>query len=468
MSISRIGVRPCVPRICKNRYARRPDVLRALGAALLAVSLSGWAVAQTNPPAPSAAPPLTLSAALHAAQARSYALVAQDAAARSARELAVAAERLPDPMLRLSVDNLPVDGPMRFSLTEDFMTMRSVGLTQTFTRADKRRARAARFEREADAAQAAHAMQLADLRRGTALAWFDRYYQQQMVALLSKQRDEAVLQIEAAEAAYRGGRGAQADVFMARSSVARLQDRIRAVQALEANAVTTLSRWVGDPAGAPLGGPPSLSTTRLAAHRLVHQLERHPDIALLASKEDVALAAAEVARQDKRVDWSASLMYSQRGPAFSNMVSVAVSVPLQWDQTNRQDRELAARLAKAEQARAEREEMTRAYLAETERWLATWRSHLARLADYDATLIPLAAERTRAALAAYRGGLGELAGVLEARRIEIDTRVERLRIEMETAGLWVELEYLIPNEDDAEDGAAAPQILMTNIPEPRH
>ena len=458
------GVRACAPRKNKNTLARRPGILRALGAALLTAGLSGWAAAQTTAQITPPAHALTLQSALDAAQARSYALVAQDAAARSARELAVAAERLPDPMLRLSVDNLPVDGPMRFSLTDDFMTMRSVGLTQTFTRADKRRARAARFEREADSAQAARAMQLAELRRGTALAWFDRYYQQQMVALLSKQRDEAALQIEAADAAYRAGRGAQADVFMARSGVARIEDRIREAQAREANAATQLARWVGELAAAPLGDPPPISTTRLAAHRLEHELARHPDIALMASKEAVALAAAEVARQDKRVDWTASLMYSQRGEAFSNMVSVGVSVPLQWDQKNRQDRELAARLAKAEQARAEREEMTRAHLAETERWLATWRSNLARLADYDATLVPLAAERTRAALAAYRGGRGDLAGVLEARRMEIDTRVERLRIEMETAGLWVELEYLIPAEGETES-AAAPQPSMTNTPE---
>jgi len=65
------------------------------------------------------------------------------------------------------------------------------------------------------------------------------------------------------------------------------------------------------------------------------------------------------------VDWTVSLRYGQRGEAFSDMVSLAVSVPLQRDQENRQDRELTARLAKAEQARAEREEMTRAHLAET-------------------------------------------------------------------------------------------------------
>ena len=33
-------------------------------------------------------------------------------------------------------------------------------------------------------------------------------------------------------------------------------------------------------------------------------------------------------------------MYSQRGPAYSNMVSLNVSLPLPWDRKNRQDREL--------------------------------------------------------------------------------------------------------------------------------
>jgi outer membrane protein TolC len=43
------------------------------------------------------------------------------------------------------------------------------------------------------------------------------------------------------------------------------------------------------------------------------------------------------------------------------------------------------------------------------------------------SLLPLATERTRAAIAAYRGNAGTLTAVLDARRAEIDTRVERLR-----------------------------------------
>jgi hypothetical protein len=47
-------------------------------------------------------------------------------------------------------------------------------------------------------------------------------------------------------------------------------------------------------------------------------------------------------------------------------------------------------------------------------------------------------------LAAYRGGAGPLGGVLDARRNEIDTRMDRLRLDMETARLWARLNYLIP------------------------
>jgi hypothetical protein len=47
-----------------------------------------------------------------------------------------------------------------------------------------------------------------------------------MLDVLRAQRTEAGLQIDAADAAYRGGRGTQADVFAARSMVAQIDDRI--------------------------------------------------------------------------------------------------------------------------------------------------------------------------------------------------------------------------------------------------
>ncbi|OGB32468.1 MAG: transporter [Burkholderiales bacterium RIFCSPLOWO2_12_FULL_61_40] len=389
---------------------------------------------------------LTLDQALQLAQVRSRQLVAQDALAQSSREMAVSAGRLPDPVLRMSVDNLPIEGPMRYSLTDDFMTMRSVSLMQTFTGSEKRQARSARYEREAEAALSMRSMQKARLLTQTARTWFDRYFQEQMQGLLQRQRAQASGVSEAVESAYRGGRGSQVDVLAAHAAVARIDDRLHEVRAELANAKAQLQRWIGDDAEQALGAPPKIDRTRLAKHQLGHEIEQHPDIAVMNARERIALAEAEVAKQDKSADWSWSLMYSKRGSQFGDMVSFGVSIPLQWDQARKQDRELSARLQRVEQVRLEREEMRREHLFEVQRLLANWRSNLTRLEDYDKTLIPLATERVHATQAAFRGGKAPLATVLEAQRMVTDTRLERLRIEKQSAAWWAELEFLIPED----------------------
>jgi len=398
---------------------------------------------------------LTLDAALQLARDRSRQLPAQDAAADAARQMAIAAGQRPDPTLKAGINNLPVDGPDRFSPTRDFMTMRSVGVMQELTRGSKLNARAARFEREAEVAEANRALALSSLQRDTAVAWLARFHQERMQEVLVTQRDEARLQIDAADAAYRGGRGSQADVFAARAAVALIEDRIAQSARQIATAQTQLARWIGSAATAPLSAAPAMEGVSFHPDDLETRLAHHPDIAVMVKREDVAQAEVDVARANKKTDVSVELMYSQRGPGYSNMVSVNLAIPLQWDQKNRQDREVAATLATLAQMRAEREEATRMHVAELLAMWQEWQGNRERLTRYDSSIIPLATERTRASVAAYRGTTGSLVAVLEARRNEIDMRMDRLRIELDTARLWAQLNYLIPAPHDAAAAAAS-------------
>ncbi len=424
-----------------SRPLRRQACAVAL-AAILVNGLGMTAYAQ-------AAEPLGFAQALRLAEARSRALAAQDFAALSAQEMAVAAGPLPDPVLKLGINNLPINGDDRFSLTRDFMTMRSVGVMQEFTRLDKRRSRSSRFEREAEAAIASRTMVLANLQRDAAQAWLNRYYQERVRALLVSQRDEATLQIEAADTAYRTGRGSQADSFAARSAVAQIEDRMLENDRQLATANTRLERWVGAVTDTGSNALPNMESVPLGGGALPTLVAHHPELSLMEKQEQVAAAEAELARANQQSDWAAELMFNQRGPAYSNMVSINVSVPLQWDSSKRQDRELAAKLATVEQLRAQREEATREHLAEVHAMLQAWQSNRERLKRYDTAHIPLAKERTKALLAAYRGGSGtSLTTVLEARRMELDTRMERIRLEMETAMLWAQLNYLTPANAD--------------------
>src|SRR5436190_896758 len=215
------------------------------------------ALVAANPTA-EAAGPLTLDEALRLAQQRSRQLGAEEMSAQASRSMAVAAGQRPDPTLKAAINNLPVDGPDRFSITRDFMTMRSVALMQDLTRSDKLEARAARFEREAEVADASRGPALANLQRDTAIAWLDRHYQERLREMLVAQRDEATLQIAAADTAYRGGRGSQADAFAARAAVALVEDRIAQAERQVATATTQLARWIGSPAAEPLAAAPAL------------------------------------------------------------------------------------------------------------------------------------------------------------------------------------------------------------------
>ena len=416
-----------------------PIYRAAVVALMVAITSPSWA-----------ADPLTLAEAQRIAVGRSQQLVAQDDLASAAREQAVAAGQLPDPVLKLGIDSLPINGPDRFSLTNDFMTQRRIGLMQEIPRAAKRQLRSERFEREAQRVQAQRQLTLANVQRDTALAWLNRYYTQAQRKLMEQQIEESRLQVQAADIAFRGGRGSEADVFAARAAVIGLQDRLSQIDQQSRSAGLALARWVGAAAaGRPPSGAPPWQNAPLQGEALSEHLKQHPDLLAMSAEVDAAETEVRLAQANKQADWSVEASYSQRGPAYSNMVSIEVSIPLQWDQKNRQDREVAAKLALVDAAQARYDDMLRSHEAEVRGLLNDWQTGKDRVARYRDELIPTARQRTEAALTAYRSGKGDLAGALQARRDEVDARLQALTVEMETARSWARLNFLIPDHSMA-------------------
>ena len=429
----------------------RSFVRRATRCSIAAIAVATSLLAHV--PVATAAPPLTLAEAQRRAVERSSQLVARQSAAAAAREMAVAAARLPDPIARFEITNLPVEGEDRFSLTRDSMTMRNIALMQEFTRPEKRQARAARFEREAERWSAERASDTAAIRRDTALAWLDRFYAEAMAAVIAEQREAATDEAGATDAAYRAGRGNLADTLAARSALIALDDRASELARRRDAARIALARWIGDDDDATLAGSPDVDTLPFDPRTLEADIRHHPQIAVLDRREAVAAAEVSVAQAERKADWTLEVMYSVRGSAYTNMISVGVAVPLQWDRGHRQDREIAARLALQDEARAEREDLLRAHVAEVRAMLVEWRSNRERSARYTRELLPLAVERTQALLAAWRGAKASLADVLVARRSEIDVRMQALQLDWDAARAWAQLAFLA-----ADAGPAGPVL----------
>ncbi len=71
-----------------------------------------------------------------------------------------------------------------------------------------------------------------------------------------------------------------------------------------------------------------------------------------------------------------------------------------------------------------------------------WTDMRRRVARYDDVIVPAAAARTAAALAAYEAARTELAAVLDARRAALDVSLLRLELQMEILRRLVELRFL--------------------------
>jgi outer membrane protein TolC len=400
---------------------------------------------------PAAQHPLSFNEALSIAVRDSSLLSAQRSAIAAAEEATVSARELPDPKLKFGVDNFPLDGPDKYSLTRDFMTMRRIGVAQEFPRSEKREIKGRRAEHQLAREQAMLGDTRAGVRRDVAMAWMERYYAERMTKIVEAQYAETVLQRDALQAGVAASRTTLSERIALESTLQMLLNRRTEFDKQAARAQAMLTRWLGDAAKRPLAALPDAVSAKPAnaqAQSGRSHAPQHPHLQTLERQIDIAQSEADLARAATKPDWGLEISYAQRGSVYSNMLNVQVSIDLPLFADRRQNRETVARLAQVEQARALREDALRLHLAEAAAAQAEWDAATVRLKRFDDALLPLARDNATVALAAYRGGLSTLAAVLEARRMELDLQLQKLQLAAEQGRARAQLIYFVPEESD--------------------
>lgn len=357
------------------------------------------------------ASPLSFQQALARADAEAPNLEARQIRVRAARSAADAAGALRDPTLDLSLQNVPVSGQEAFSLNRDFMTMRSIGVSQQFPNPAKRRAQRGRAGADIAAAEASAAVAARDVRVATALAWIDLYFAEHRLAAL-KSLDESIDDIaDTVIARLAAGSARPSQGLEPKQLKARVADRRSDLEAEVVRAKAELSRWTGDPDPSAAGAPPDWS---INPDRLVAAINALPTLQALDAATEQAEADVRLARAEKRPDWSVSVSYGRREPRFDDMVSVGVSIGLPLFSKHRQDPLIAARAQEAQSARLERKASERELRAKLAADVATYRALHDRAARARETLIPLAKQRAELDRISYAAGRIDLGTALEA------------------------------------------------------
>ncbi len=387
---------------------------------------------------------LGLDAAVALAVERAPEVIGGQAGVDAAEALADSAGRLPDPSLIVGIDNLPVSGPDAYSTTRDFMTMRKIGVMQEFPRREKRELQHQRALADSERATSELAGSRAEVARQTAQAWIRLFTARQSLEALRTLQPTLETGARAARGGVAAGRMSGAEALTAEAAAARLRSRLLQMQSEERQANAALARWIGDDAERPLASLPSLEQLPVPAENLLGSPHLHAQILPYEARIEAARAEVALARANRRPDWSAELSFAKRGPDFSDMASLQFTVGLPLFSKHRQDPVIAARTAQLRQLEAERETQVRMHTEEAQQAVIAWQQFGEQLTQYERELLPLARERTKVALASYRGGGGELRPMLEAVEDEIDLVIEQAALTNERGRAWAYLRYLQP------------------------
>jgi cobalt-zinc-cadmium efflux system outer membrane protein len=396
-------------------------------------------------PALAATPAISFDEAIHRAVQRAPALDARRAQTLAAQEEARRAAALPDPKLSLGIQDLPVTGVEAFDPGVDNFTMKKIGVTQEFPARAKRDARQALADRTIDQATALTAAEELAVKRAAAEAWVSLWAAEHEVEALQTLREESSLAVRIAKARLTGGAGNAVDVLAAQAATLELDNRLEVARTQVESARAMLGRWLDENAEATADMPPDFNNLPISEAVLLKSLDRQGPLLPWQAREQMASAQVDSARAEKHPDWSIGVSYGQRN-RFSDLVSVEFSIDLPLFPGNRQDRGIAARQADYEATRDAHEDARRAQLQQLQTDLARWAGLKRQVTRDEEQLLPLARDRSRIALASYRGG-GELQPWLNARRDEIEARVTHARMSGELGRAWSALAFLLPEEN---------------------
>lgn len=385
---------------------------------------------------------LTLTETIQLATQNQPLLQSLDDAAASSRQAAIAEGQLPDPKVKLGVINLPVTTSDTLRYNRDDMTMVNVGISQDVIPLKKRELATSRMLAEADQFQTEQIASAKAIERDVAIAWLDVYEAQRKSELFQRMIDDMTAERKVLAAKVSSGSTKTNDVLRMDTDISMTNEKRIFAQRDERKARAALARWIGQSASRSISTELPVMTNSLSHGNNQSVLEQHPLLRNAYQTEKVAQFDVDSAQANLERNWSWEVGYGKRFNDRSDMLSVQVSVDLQLDRANRQDRRTAEKLLLVEKARKLTEDRRRELSSELESVMADAEAAEARENEHITKLIPNAQAKLSITQAAYISGKQSIGEVWQARRDVIDIELDHWTILTDKLRAAVKIGYL--------------------------
>jgi outer membrane protein TolC len=360
-------------------------------------------------------------------------------------ELAVAAEQLPDPLLKLGLINMPVDG---FDLRQEPMTQMQLGLSQRFPRGRSRSLRKAQIELHAQAYDERASDRRLQITLSVREAYLDVMLQRKLLSLTQNARVIFSDLAEITQDYYASGRAQQQEVLRSVVELNRIEDRLTGFSQAEETARASLYGFIADAAYQDFADNwPTLPPVR-RERDIREDLKTHPRIQSLQRQMQAAETGVELADQRYKPEFALDVRYGGRGgynpdgSARSDLLSVMLTMDLPLFRNNRQDRVSAAKIAESSAAVFNRDDVLRSMDSTAAALYRRMTRQRERLSLYRSTLLPQASFSADASFEAYQSSVGDLTALMRARITEYELQLEHARLEAEERITMARLLYL--------------------------
>jgi outer membrane protein TolC len=384
----------------------------------------------------------------------------QEKALRASRK---AASYLPDPMLSMGLLNLPSDG---FAFDQEPMTQFKLGIAQTFPRGDSLAIKQQQLSYQADQHLYQREDRKAKIQVTVSQLWLDAIKADQTISLIKRDRVLFEQLVDIVKASYSSAQGntRQQDVISAQLELARLDDRLTALNSQRDSAMTNLSEWL--PVSAHLAvsdtfeentaiplSPVLADDNKLLLERtdnmgLLHLLGRHPSLLAIDQSAKAGNTAVKLAEQKYKPQWGVNASYAYRGDnpfgqSRADFFSLGITVDIPFFGSAQQDSEVAASRLTAQVIETDKRLLQQRMLA---KMLNLYQQEIRfgqREEGFLNAILPQVQEQADASLNAYTHDDGDFSEVMRARIAQLTAQIDLIDIQIEKHKIRMQLGYFL-------------------------
>jgi outer membrane protein TolC len=382
---------------------------------------------------------------------------------KALRASSKAANYLPDPMLSMGLLNLPSDG---FAFNQEPMTQFKLGIAQAFPRGDSLAIKQQQLSYQADQYPYQREDRKAKILVTVSQLWLDAIKADQIIRLIKRDRVLFEQLVDIVKASYSSAQGStrQQDVISAQLELARLDDRLTAVNSQRDSALTNLSEWL--PASVQLAvsdtfadntvlplSPQLAADIKLLLERtdnmgLLQLLGRHPSLLAIEQSAKAGNTAVKLAKQKYKPQWGVNASYAYRdddplGQSRADFFSLGITVDIPIFGSAQQDSEVAASRLTAQAIETDKRLLQQRMLA---KMLSLYQQEIRfgqREDGFLNAILPQIQEQADASLNAYTHDDGDFSDVMRARIAQLTAQIDLIDIQIEKHKIRMQLGYFL-------------------------